>query len=84
MLTDIIDKLISFLPADLQDRAKGARKALVTGIGALLTVLTLISSRFGFLIPAQYKTQITTAISILTAISTYLVPNEPPAVTGGA
>lgn len=81
-LTGIVDKLIGFLPADLQDKAKSSRKAIVAGIGALLTVLTLVENRFGFLVPAQYKKPIGMVISILTAALTYLTPNEPspPAV----
>jgi hypothetical protein len=76
-LTGIVDKIIGFLPADLQDKAKASRKAIVAGIGSLLTVLTLVSDRFGFLIPAQYKKPIGMTISILTTILTYLTPNEP-------
>jgi len=75
-ITGLVDKLIGYLPPEIQDKAKSARKAIVSGIGALLTVLTLVSSRFGFLIPKQYEKQITTAISILTAVLTYLTPNE--------
>jgi hypothetical protein len=81
VLQNIIDKLIGFLPPDLQQKAKEARKALVAGIGALLTVLTLVSDRFSFLVPDNLKRPLAVAISILTAVSTYLVPNEPPAVT---
>jgi hypothetical protein len=80
-LTGIIDKLIGFLPADLQDKARGSRKAIVAGIGSLLTVLTLVTDRFGFLVPAQYRKPIATVISILTTALTYLTPNDPaPAV----
>jgi hypothetical protein len=76
-LTGIVDKLIGFLPADLQAKAKTSRKAIVAGIGSLLTVLTLVSDRFGFLVPAQYKKPIGFVISILTTALTYLTPNDP-------
>ena len=79
MLKTLIDKLIGLLPTDMQQRAKQARKAIVAGIGALLTVLTLLSDRFGFLVPENLKKPLASAISILTAVSTYLIPNEPAA-----
>jgi hypothetical protein len=85
-LTGIVDKLISFLPADTQAKAKSSRKAIVAGLGSLLTVLTLVSDRFGFIVPQQYKKPIGTAISIITTILTYLTPNDPAPVvdTSGA
>ena len=76
-ITGLIDKLISFLPEELQEKAKSSRKAIVSGIGALLTVLNMLEGRFGFLIPKQYQKQVQVAITILTAVLTYLTPNEP-------
>ena len=76
-ITAIVDKLIGYLPADTQQKAKEARKSIVVGIGSLLTVLTMVTGRFGFLIPEQYKKPITVVIGILTTILTYLTPNEP-------
>lgn len=77
-LAALIDKLIAALPAELQQKARESRKAIVSGLGALLTALTLLN-RFSFLVPAQYKKQITVAISFLTTIMTYLTPNDRPA-----
>jgi hypothetical protein len=82
-LTGIVDKLIGFLPADLQNKAKESRKAIVAGIGALLTVLTLVNTRFGFLIPANLQKPIGIVISILTAALTYLTPNDPASAPAG-
>ena len=79
-ITGLVDKLIGFLPADMQQKAKEGRKAIITGIGALLTVLTLINTRFGFFIPEQYKKPISIVIGILTTALTYLTPNEPASV----
>lgn len=74
--TGLVDRLISFLPADLQLRAKEARKAVVGGIGALLTALTLLTRVGGWLIPKDKQKQVAVAISILTAAMTWLVPND--------
>lgn len=78
LITDLVDKLIEFLPKDLQDKAKASRKAIVTGLGSLLTVLTLVNTRFGWLIPAQYRKPIAVVIGLLTTIMTYTTPNEEP------
>ena len=76
-ITTLVDKLIGFLPEDLQDKAKGMRKALVASVGSLLTVLTMVSERFGFLLPEKLRKPVTVAISILTAFLTYATPNDP-------
>jgi hypothetical protein len=76
--TGLVDKVIGMLPADLQPRAREARKAVVGGVGALLTALTLLT-RFGALLPPDKRKALTVAISILTAAMTWLVPNSEPA-----
>ena len=77
LVTKLVDMVISWLPQDMQDKAKGARKAIVAGLGALLTVLTTIGKGpFGFLIPANLRQPIATLIPIITTVLTYLTPNE--------
>lgn len=75
-VTSILDKVASFLPAEWQGKFKESRKALVAGLGALLSVLTLISTKFGWLVPPQYKKQIAIVLVILTTALTWLTPNE--------
>lgn len=77
--TGLVDKIIGMLPADLQPRAREARKAVVGGIGALLTALTLLTRVGGWLIPKDKQKQVATAISILTAALVWLTPNNTPA-----
>ena len=78
IVTKLIDIVIGWLPVELQDKAKGARKALVAGLGALLSVLSQLGSGpFGFLIPEKLRKPIATLIPILTTILTFLVPNDP-------
>jgi len=77
--TGLVDKLLTLLPADLQPRAKEARKAVVGGIGALLTSLTLLTRVGGWLTPKDKQKQVAVAISILSAAMVWLTPNEPQA-----
>jgi hypothetical protein len=77
---ELIDKGIALLPPDVQDDAKNARKAIVSGIGALLTVLGLTAS-FGFIIPEKYRKPIGIVMAVLAAILTYVTPNAPAPVS---
>jgi hypothetical protein len=74
--TGLVDKIISWLPANCQQEAREGRKAVVAGMGALISVLTLVSTRFGFLLPENVKKPVAIALSILTAAMVWLVPNE--------
>lgn len=50
------------------------RKALVTGVGSLLTVFTFVNG-FGFL-PANLHTVVGVCLAVLTTVSTWLIPNK--------
>ena len=55
-------------------------KALVAGLGAVLVVLNEVTPLFNFL-PGNAKHYFTVLVSVLTAVSVFLVKNE-PLVTG--
>jgi hypothetical protein len=76
MLDGVLDKLINLLPEELRGKARESRKALIAGLGALLSALTLLTSKFGWLIPPDKKKEIAVAITFITAALTWLVPNE--------
>jgi hypothetical protein len=76
----IIDTLIGWLPDKTQAKIQGSRKAVVAGIGALLTVLTFVSDKFHFLIPPAYAEPIAAVIAFLTTVLTYTTPNQLPDV----
>jgi protein-S-isoprenylcysteine O-methyltransferase Ste14 len=76
----IIDTLIGWLPDKTQAKIQASRKAVVAGIGTLLTVLTFVSDKFHFLIPPQYAEPVAAVIAFLTTILTYTTPNQLPDV----
>lgn len=53
------------------------RKALITAVGLVLTLLTAVHDISSFL-PASVNVPVAAVIAILTTIATYLVPNSPP------
>jgi hypothetical protein len=57
-----------------------AKKAVVAGIGSLLTVLTFVNA-IPF-VPANIHTTVGVVIAVLTTALTYLVPNKTAVKTG--
>lgn len=57
------------------DKAKGYYKGLIALVGAVLVILNQLTPVFDFL-PGQLKQYFTVAVSVLTAVSAFLVANQ--------
>jgi hypothetical protein len=55
------------------------RKAIVTGLGMVVTVLTATNA---LPIPSQWHVILGTTVGLITTVLTWLVPNKAPAVSG--
>lgn len=55
-----------------------ARKAIVTLLGGLLTVLTAVNA-FHVILPASVSGLVATGVALVTTALTWLVPNKTPA-----
>lgn len=56
------------------DKLASIRKALVAGIGGLLTALTF-TQNFDWILPGSTSTTVGVVITVLTTVLTWLVPN---------
>lgn len=53
------------------------RKAIVSAIGVVLTILTFVTHNFGGLLPASWTAIIAAIIGVLTVVATWATPNKP-------
>lgn len=56
------------------------RKAIVTALGLVLTVLTFVTNNFGGLLPTSATTLVASIVAVVTVVLTYLTPNKTAAV----
>jgi hypothetical protein len=71
----LIDKVARLLPPSLESRVREARKAIVAGAGAALTLVTALNH---LPLPPAASGAVASAVMVLTAVVTWGTPNEQP------
>lgn len=72
-IPEAIDALVGLLPPKWATKVRSARKAIVSGAGAVSTALVALSV---IPLPPNITPYVVLAGAICTAIATYWVPNE--------